>query len=304
MSNNPTVSVICACYNQAAFIVESLDSVKNQTFRDFEMIIWDDASKDNSVAIIEKWISENPGIRVQFVKHTTNKGICASLNECYGLSTGKYIQMLALDDLLLPWKLEKQVALLESSPQSTGLIFSDAYIINNDGKQYQNRFIAYHKRYLELASGNFFQELIIDNFIPAMSVLMKRSALEAVGPWDEQLVYEDYDMWLRMAKKYDFAFDPEPSVKYRMHDSNTHKVLRPAMVMSTFKLLLKHSEVPEMNKRLRQEVKDKYLTGQLQQEAQLFFEKHPPENFMDRLIQKNSSPFVYKVFSRINRKHT
>lgn len=302
MNSNPAVSIICACYNQAAFIVESLDSLKNQTFQDFELIIWDDASKDNSVAIIEKWISENPGFRVQFVKHTTNKGICASLNECYRLSTGKYIQLLALDDILLPWKLEKHVTLLENSPESIGLLFTDAYIIDDDGRQYQNRFIAYHKRYLELESGNYFQQLVVDNFIPAMSVLIKRSVLEVVGPWDEQLVYEDYDMWLRIAKKYDFAFDAEPSVKYRMHANNSFKVLRPAMVMSTFKLLLKHSEVPEMNKRLRQEVMDKYLTGRLQQEAQLFFEKHPPENFMDRLIQKNISPFIYKLFSRLNRK--
>lgn len=297
------VSIICACYNQAKYVVHSLESIKNQTFKDFEVIIWDDASKDNSVAIIEQWISENPGIKVQFVRHTTNKGICASLNECYALSTGKYIQILALDDLLLPWKLEKHVALLENSPQSIGLLFTDAYIIDDDGRQYQNRFIAYHKRYLELESGNYFQELIIDNFIPAMSVLMKRSALEAIGPWDEELVYEDYDMWLRIAKKYDFAFDPEPSVQYRMHAGNSHKALRPAMVMSTFKLLLKHSEVPEVYNRLKQDIKDKYLTGQLQQEAQLFFEKHPPQNFMDRLIQKKRSPLVYKVFSRIDRKH-
>ena len=74
--NQPLVSVICACYNQSQFIFESLESVKNQAYENLEIIIWDDASQDNSVQIIEGWIKDNPSLKIIFHKHQTNKGIC------------------------------------------------------------------------------------------------------------------------------------------------------------------------------------------------------------------------------------
>lgn len=297
--NNPTVSIICACYNQEKFIEESLDSIKQQTFQDFEIVIWDDASKDNSVAVIERWISKNPHLKIQFVKNKTNQGICKSLNHCFELTKGKYIQILALDDKMLPWKLEQHVEILENSTERDALIFTDAYLINNESKLHQNRFIALHKVYLSIESGNFYQELLIDNFIPAMSVMLKRKVIEEIGLWDEDLVYEDYDMWLRIAKKYDFIFADKPSVEYRFHEHNSHKKLNSAMELSTFKLWLKHSDNPTIKARLHNIVLNKYFNEQDSTVIDLYFSKFRPQSFLDKLILKRRNTWIYRISKKL-----
>jgi glycosyltransferase involved in cell wall biosynthesis len=172
MVDNPLVSILCLCYNQERFIKESLESIKAQTHKNFEIIICDDSSRDNSVEVIDGWIQNNPEILTKFVKHTENKGITKSLNEILNLSKGKYIQILALDDILMPDKFERQVAMLENAPANYTLVFSDANLIDQNSNLYQNKFLAYHLSYLSLKSENYYEMLLEKNFIPAMSILM------------------------------------------------------------------------------------------------------------------------------------
>ena len=75
----PLVSIICACYNQAQYVVESLDSVKNQTYKNIELVIYDDASSDDSVSVISNWLEQNRDIKAFFTKNEINQGICKSL---------------------------------------------------------------------------------------------------------------------------------------------------------------------------------------------------------------------------------
>lgn len=296
MNNFPLVSVLCGCYNQSKFILESLESVKNQTYKNFEIIIWDDASTDDSVSIIEKWIFENPEKEVTLIKHEKNIGICRSLNECFRLSKGKYIQMLALDDVLLPDKLERHVALLEKSTENEAMVFSDANLMDNSSQLYQNKFIALHKKYLSLKTGNFFDELLLGNFIPAMSILLKKEIIEKVGEWDEELVYEDYDMLLRLAKNYDFIVDEEISAIYRLHEENSHKNLETKMIKSKYKIYLKHINYNDrVNHLLKSYLITAYKNRSLEGEQRKYFEVIAPKDFKEQLIMKNKYVKIYKI---------
>lgn len=289
----PLVSILCGCYNQSAFCIESLESIKKQTYKNYEVIIWDDASTDNSVIVIENWIAANPEIAVQFIKHEINIGICKSINECFKASKGKYIQMLALDDILLPHKLERHVEMLKRSKPTEALVFSDAYLIDDNSEFFQNKFIARYKNYLSLESGNYWNDLLQGNFIPAMSVLLKREVLGEVGLWDENLPYEDYDMWLRISKKFDFIFDEKVSVNYRLHKNNSHRSLN--IPNNIFNLLFKHIDDEKVREKLHFYLIDKFLNRELKSEHHFFFKSVLPNGIKDRLIMYNKGRMLYKI---------
>ncbi|KAB2868378.1 MAG: glycosyltransferase, partial [Bacteroidales bacterium] len=205
-SDLPMVSVLALCYNHSDYLALTLDSIVKQTYTNIQLIIIDDCSQDNSVEVITRFI-EDKEIECVFIKHTENKGICKSLNEAIDFIEGKYYHLIACDDILMHNTIERHVSLLENSESNVAVVYSDAILINEKGEFYDNRFIAYHKSYLNAPSGFIFEELINGNFIPAMTVTYKSSALREIGFWDETLVYEDYDMWLRLSRKYKFLFD-------------------------------------------------------------------------------------------------
>lgn len=299
MISESSVSIICLSFNQAQYIEESLDSVKSQTYSNYELIICDDSSNDNSVAIIENWINRNRDLNVRFIAHLENKGICKSLNECLSFCSGKYIQILALDDLLPSWKLDRHVKILDSSKDNFALVFSDALLIDENSQYYQNRFIAYHKPYLSITSGNFFNDLLDCNFIPAMTVLLKKSILDEVGLYDEDLSFEDYDMWLKVSEKYDFIFDDIPSASYRLHSNNTHRKMKSRLVFDTFKIFLKYSGNQGVKEKLKKDLEYMYLNNGLIGQEQLYFNKYKPDNILDRMIYLNMSKFWYKSIREI-----
>lgn len=296
----PLVSILCGCYNQSKFILESLESIKNQTYKNYEIIIWDDASRDNSVSIIEKWIAENPNKAITFIKHESNVGICKSLNEAQTYTKGKYIQLLALDDILLPNKITRHVQILENSSSQYALVFTDANLMDNNSQLFQNKFIALHKKYLSLKTGNFFDDLLRGNFIPAMSILYKKEILTKIGEWDEDLVYEDYDMLLRLAKNYDFIIDDEISVIYRLHDQNSHKNLETKMVEAKYKIYLKHINYNDrVNYLLKTYILKAYKNKTLNGEQVKYFEEIAPTNFREKWIMKNKNVKFYKIIERV-----
>ena len=170
--------------------------------------------RDRSPQLIADWLAEHyPAAR--FIHHEVNRGICATLNEALALARGTYISMIATDDTWLPYKLEWQVALAQSLDADTAVIYADAAQMNEVGEPLPMRFIEAHG-VTDPPQGRIFGRLANGNFIPAMATLVRRDALLAVGGYDERLNYEDYDMWLRLADRYAFAFQPEVVAHYRI----------------------------------------------------------------------------------------
>lgn len=237
-SDSPLVSMIVLCYNQARFVTETLESVRAQTYKPTQLIILDDRSSDDSVAVIESWLQKN-GIDCTFIRHQKNQGICISLNEALSHATGKYISMIASDDVWLPDKISRQVEIMESQPDKVGVLYSDAFQIDEHGNALTDMFIAAHRSLPEMPKGQILDTLLEGNFIPGMTTLIRRSCFDKVGLYDETLPWEDWDMWMRIARHHSFIYSPVPSAKYRTHDQSYSRSNRQRMVRGTCRICLK-----------------------------------------------------------------
>lgn len=226
MTESPLVTVIAVCYNHSRFLAECLDSIRKQIYQNLQVIIMDDCSQDGSVEAIRAWI-ERHGIGCKFVAHQQNQGLCRTLNEALSHAQGKYVSMIATDDVWMPEKIARQVAQMEVLPEDIGVLYSDAYQMDESGTPLPTMFIADHLDHKEMPEGNIFSVLLEANFIPAMSTLIRRSVYARVGNYDERLVYEDWDMWLRISRQFRFTYSTYVSAKYRIVSSSlTRAVLR------------------------------------------------------------------------------
>jgi glycosyltransferase involved in cell wall biosynthesis len=245
----PLVSVIALCFSHAKFVVECLESIRAQTYKSVQLIIMDDCSTDNSATIIEQWISTT-NTSCEFVKHAVNRGICATLNEALTLASGKYVSMVATDDVWMPDKLMRHVAEMEALPKEVAVLYGDAYQIDEAGTQLPELFIEWHKKKVPTET-RIFGALLQGNFIPAMTPLIRRSMLVEAGPYDERLCYEDFDMWLRLSQRAQFVFSDYVSAKYRIvNNSVTRTVLWAKSVpryRSEFLIYAKCVKVPNIS---------------------------------------------------------
>lgn len=236
----PLVSVCMSSYNNAHYVLSTLESISQQTYSNIELIIVDDCSTDNSVSTIEGWLEKND-IKCKFIKHEKNSGVCKVANSLIENSSGKYVSIIASDDLMLPEKISHQVAILESESNEVGLVYSDAYLIGSHDEPFFGRFIQWHRHFFEIPQGNIFPVLMEGNFMPAMSALWRMECFDVCGKFDETLAYEDYDILLRISLKFKFVFSDFVSVKYRVHNTNLHKKLQGlAGAESNFTMFYKH----------------------------------------------------------------
>ena len=223
-ASQPLVSVIALCYNHARFAIDCLESIFAQTYRKTELIIMDDASTDSSVQVIRDWISSR-GLKCTFIAHSHNVGVCGTLNEALSRATGKYISMVSTDDSWEPDKLERQVPMMETAPEDVGVLYSDAWRMNEDGVRIPGMFIESYGHFSTMPTGDIFPILFDGNFIPAMTTLVRRTCYATVGLYDERLSYEDWDMWLRIAHVYKYLFSTRVSATYRLVSTSLVKSL-------------------------------------------------------------------------------
>lgn len=226
--STPKVSVIAISYNHERFVVECLESIRSQTYQDFELIICDDASTDGTVALQDAWIAQHrPEAKV--VRHARNQGICRMLNDALAVATGEYINIIGTDDTWTPELIACQLARIEREPKHVAMVYSDSALMDVDGVALPGSLIQRHWPDLTPPSGDILNTLAVRNFIPAMAITIRASALREVGAFDEQLAYEDYDMWLRIAMHYHIVYENAVLARYRIvPGSITHRfLLRP-----------------------------------------------------------------------------
>jgi glycosyltransferase involved in cell wall biosynthesis len=240
--DNPLVTVIALNYNQSPYIEEAFLSLVNQTYKNIQIIIADDASTDNSIEIIAGLTKGRNDIL--FLPNSGNIGNCRTFNNAMNYARGKYIIDFALDDVLLPEMIEVQVNAFESLPDNYSVVFGDAVYID----QFSNTLKGHHKRdesgnlIEKVPSGNIYTEIIRRYFIAPPSVMVKRSFLQKLGGYDETLAYEDFDLWIRASRISDFYFLDRILVKKRvLSDSLSAQFNRKhnKMVLSTFRICQK-----------------------------------------------------------------
>lgn len=217
MQNYPLVSVICLCYNHADFVEESLNSVLKQTYPNIELLVADDCSTDLSKSVIEKWLKNHP--EIPFVANTTNIGNTKTFNQMLALANGDYIIDLAADDVLLPECVAKQInAFQESKFSNIGIVYGNAVLISEEGKPLEYYYELNENGKIKSVppSGNIYISVLGQyHKICSVSSMVKREVFEKLGAYDENLAYEDLDLWMRASKKYDFEFIEDALIQKR-----------------------------------------------------------------------------------------
>jgi GT2 family glycosyltransferase len=238
MMTNPTVSVLVTTYNHAPFVRECLASLAAQTTRDFEIIITDDASSDGTAKIIQQWLDET-GTVATFVRNETNRGICANRNAALDLAKGRFVCSLSGDDAYEPDRIACQVAYFERQPPDVAVVYSDMRMIDAHGRDLGLTFLDHVLGREPAPEAEVFSRLLSGSFMPSPAAMIRRTALDQVGPYDESLFYEDYDMWLRLSARFRFRHLPRCLVRYRvLPTSMSHSLAsRPAMMASTARIL-------------------------------------------------------------------
>lgn len=209
---NPRVSVICVCYNHASFVVEALESVKHQTYNEVELIIVDDGSSDNSGEVISKWLQGNPG--VHFIHIEKNIGYTKAFNKAFALATGEFYIDLAADDVLLPERIQVGVDAFQQKGSRYAIQFSDANLIDVAGKflgKHSDRF-----PHATIPQGDVYVDIIHRYFICSPTMMVRKSVLDKLGGYDENLLYEDFDLWVRIGREHHFFYVPEALINRRI----------------------------------------------------------------------------------------
>lgn len=207
---HPQVSVVIPAHNAMAYLPETLASVLNQTYQNFEVLIVDDGSEDD----LQGWyaqLSEPVKSKVRLLSQA-NKGTCRARNAGIAATHNPYVAFLDADDIWLPQKLERQVALLSSSPD-VSLVYCWSATIDSVGAHLGRMYAGRLQR-------NVWAGLLVKNVISTPSaVLVRRSCLEAVGGFDTDLFayIEDKDLWLRIARSHQIATMPEVLMHKRRH---------------------------------------------------------------------------------------
>jgi glycosyltransferase involved in cell wall biosynthesis len=270
-TDNPLVSMIVLCYNQSRFVVETLESVRAQTYKSTQLIILDDCSSDDSAALIEHWLQKN-GIDCILIRHKKNEGICKSVNEALSHATGKYISPIASDDVWLPDKIACQVEIMESQPDDVGVLYSDAIQIDEHGQTLPGLFIASHWKLPEMPQGRILTSLLDGNFVVPPTTLIRKSCYDKVGVYDEDLPWEDWDMWMRIARHYSFLCSAIPFAKYRQHSKSYTRSDPIRIARESCRVCLKQFAVGDLS--VDQRAK---LTARLLRMSEDLYEKGDPE---------------------------
>jgi len=212
--SDPKVSVIINCLDGELFLRQAIDSVLHQTFKDWELILWDNASTDGTKQIA---LSYDDSLIYCCSDRTYPLG--TARNMALATAKGEYIAYLDCDDVWGQSLLQKMVNILDKNP-SHGMVYSDGYKINEHGVIIGRYFDG-----VKCYRGQCFEEFFKSGLAPTPSeVLFRRESLEAVHGFDAKLdICEDYDLYLKLAWHCSVEYIPEPLIQYRIHENNSVK---------------------------------------------------------------------------------
>jgi len=218
--NRPLVTVAIPSYNHAKYISQTIQSILDQTFQDFEILIIDDASSDNTLEVVKSFCDS----RIKLTILKKNSGVCKTSNLCIANALGEYIAIIASDDMMEKTKLEKQVSFLQNNPKYSA-VFSGMEVIDENGIKQKKKTKKYTKIF-EKENRDRFEWLRFffsnGNCIAAPSMLAKTSALKEVGGFNSSLTQaHDFDLWVKLCLKgHEIYIIGEKLLKYRERNYN------------------------------------------------------------------------------------
>lgn len=233
MLSDPLVSVLIPAYNHEEYVLETLESIRSQSYENLELIILNDGSTDRTAEVIQDFAAIHIARFKRYVfVDKSNEGVAATLNRGLTLTEGEFIFHIASDDVVAsPMAIELLVKQIMKSPL-IGMACGDADFIDKDGNPIQ--FVRKGRSYSSFIEWNFpnilgldtikdfgsYQSFLIGNYIP-VGLLVRKEVYEQVGGYLSGKLVEDYEFWLRLSKEYRFQFYPATFAHYRVHGSNT-----------------------------------------------------------------------------------
>ncbi len=220
--NTPLVSICIPTYNSGKFIKRTLDSVLKQDYKNLEVIVVDDCSKDNTSEVVEGYQDE----RLSFYINETNQGLTKNWNNALLRAKGKYVMLLCADDVIYNNCISEEVKALEENPTAT-MVISNTHIVNSEDiitlkiKRLPKEGLYNGKRLAK-------KSIRFKNYYGAPNgILFRRFITDRIGPFDENLKHiPDYDMWLRLSYEGDVYYIDKFLSAFRVHNvSNTNKLI-------------------------------------------------------------------------------
>lgn len=246
----PTLSIIMPVFNCAPYLDRAMASIRGQTFSDFECIVVDDGSKDRSLSILRRHAAQDARIRIV---SRENRGLVASLNEAVSLARGTFLGRMDGDDISLPDRFARQIAILQSSPQLVGL-GAAVDMVDSTGQRLKSYTppISHEAIVAELRGGN-------GGAMIHPAVVFRAEAIRKVGGYRDQFsgFGEDWDLFLRLSEIGTLRNLPQILLKYRQHSksycSTRHETQR-ATLSAAMDVIRREHRLPETTRQAHPEV--------------------------------------------------
>lgn len=248
--SKPLVSIPIVTYNSAEFIIETLESVKAQTYPRLELIVSDDCSKDNTVALCREWLAQNKDRfeRTQLIEAKRNTGVSANLNRAEAACTGEWVKFLDGDDLLLPTCVQDYIGFVEEHPEVVYLFSRiEAFGASEERNRYYTEKV-FDYTIFDLDARKQYEKLIWQNFVMSSTCMYNRAKNSELGLRNDERIplLEDWPRWINVTKKgVQLRFLDKVEVKYRIHEKSlsTSGTISPSYRKSNM-LLCKYYQIP------------------------------------------------------------
>jgi glycosyltransferase involved in cell wall biosynthesis len=262
MEGKPLVTIILTSFNQKQFIKDALESVRTQDYPNIELIIVDNGSADTSPLIIQDWIAKHElDFPIKTIFREKSLPYCKSFNDAFSLAKGKYLIDLSGDDMLTTDHIRLAIIKLQDFLGSA-CCFSDVLLMDERGHEktfYKRNFKGKLKQKIRV--GDLYRDLVRKYIVPSASLVFDADLFRKEGGYDEELTYEDFDIMVRLARKYPFVFSNHIGIKKRIHSesfaASQYLAANSIMLPSTLKVCQKIKSMnrsPKENKALLQRV--------------------------------------------------
>lgn len=244
----PKVTIVLPVYNGERYLREALNSIEQQTYHDFELIIVNDASTDHSLKIAEEYAVSDPRIRVY--TNEKNSKLPQSLNNGFAHAKGELYTWTSDDNILLPNFLERMVQTFEEHPEAD-LVYGMQQFIDENGKVYAVR--DYPKD---------MDDIYVKNMVAACFMYRRKVQEELHGYDTGKFLVEDYDFWLRAYEKFKFYFLPEILFSYRMHPGSLTETRQEEIKLRVIELLKEiraRTESPKIRMKIDAGISEHYM---------------------------------------------
>lgn len=232
----PQVSICIPTYNYGKFIADAIESVLAQTFGDFELLVVDNCSDDDTPQRVAHYVKKDN--RIRYFRNDTNIGMVGNWNRCLELARGQYVKILCADDLLEPHCLEKSLEMIESNPM-VALVSSARYLVSEKLEPISSR--AYSEYYEHLRGFDVIGYCYVNlNLIGEPTAVLFKKKLAARGFNHDYQHLVDLEMWFHLLEQGDFVYTPEALCRIRMHaEQETNiNIRRSSTIMDEFTLTL------------------------------------------------------------------